>query len=975
VGGQIDRRTATGLAAGAAVVAIVVAGNFVSSTGFPLAALVVAPVITAVFAGVGATALVGLVAIATSIVIAPRTSGYVSSPHVTRTIAVMAGSAVAVWLARIRTEHEREISSSHELVALAGELRATVGRLDALLERAPASFAFFELDGTIARVNESFAALFGYEPEEITGQRIADAIPHIWVRVKPLFDRVRTTGEPLVDVEVSGTTPREPHLEHHWLASIFPVQVDRAGEQGLLGLGALVVDITERKRAEEEIELLGRASGLFAIDLSPAEALEQVARLALPRFADACILYLTTADPAGRRATVAHRDPDSEAELRDLAAVLPARRPDGATARAMRTGEIEYVAEVTDEQRRRGASDETHLRFVEALDARSAITVPLALGERRIGAVTLLFTGHSNRRYRSDDVPVAKELGRRIAQVLDNVRLAQEAARATARLQLLARVGELLKIELDSRQRLQSIAQIMLPEFADGSAVYLLENGRLDLVAAGHPDPAVQEALANSQLPSHGINDAVAPCEAVRSGRAVLRASLTRAEADELTSGVRVRDPAAGRRPLVSYLAVPLVGSDGPIGALGFGYSFSGRTYEDDDIPIAMELARRVAPAVENARRYEDDREMIEVLQRTLLPAALPSVPGITVASRYLPGAEGLRIGGDWYDALVLSDGRLFLAIGDVVGHGVRAASSMGRLRNALEIYAVEHRSPADMLATLNRHFSGLADADMATVGVLVYEPKAGTAQFATAGHPPPLVREPDGSVRYLEPPRGMPICASPRAQYEETTAALAPGSTLVLYTDGLVERRHEPLDAGLARLAGAAASAPPDVEGFADHITECMLPDDQRNDDVAVLVVRFDTALDAFSMELGANPRELAALRRAIGEWAERAGASAVTREDVVLAVNEAVANAMEHAYGPFDARVLVQASVQQPGALQVRVRDFGRWRAGRPDDGGGRGLTLIKNLMDDVTVDTTPDGTVVQMTRALRSVPEPPA
>jgi anti-sigma regulatory factor (Ser/Thr protein kinase) len=145
------------------------------------------------------------------------------------------------------------------------------------------------------------------------------------------------------------------------------------------------------------------------------------------------------------------------------------------------------------------------------------------------------------------------------------------------------------------------------------------------------------------------------------------------------------------------------------------------------------------------------------------------------------------------------------------------------------------------------------------------------------------------------------------------------------------------------------------------------LLPGQESNDDVALLVVRVDETIDEFSMLLGSNPRELAALRRAIGDWATRAGAAMETREDVVLAVNEAVANAMEHAYGPGDARVEVAASRSHHGALELRVRDFGRWRAGRPDDGGGRGLTLIRNLMDDVTVDTTSDGTTVHMTRAL--------
>jgi len=316
----------------------------------------------------------------------------------------------------------------------------------------------------------------------------------------------------------------------------------------------------------------------------------------------------------------------------------------------------------------------------------------------------------------------------------------------------------------------------------------------------------------------------------------------------------------------------------------------------------------------------------------------------------------------------VLADGRLVLAIGDVVGHGVRAASSMGRLRSALEIYAVDHHSPADMLANLNRHFSAFADADMATVGVLVYEPERRRVRFATAGHPPPLLRHADGSVHFLEPPRGMPICASPRAQYEETETRLPPGSTLLLYTDGLVERRQESLDDGFDRLCDAVASAPVDVEALADHVIDRLVSPGESTDDIALLVVRFDAALEDFRMDLGANPRELARLRRAIAEWAVRAGVPRSTSEDVILAVNEAVANAMAHAYGPGDASVEVTARCPDVGMLEVLVRDFGRWREERPADGGGRGLTLIRNLMDDVAIDATSEGTTVRMTRAVR-------
>jgi serine phosphatase RsbU (regulator of sigma subunit)/anti-sigma regulatory factor (Ser/Thr protein kinase) len=794
-------------------------------------------------------------------------------------------------------------------------------------------------------------------------------MPNLWSQVEPLFSRVRATGEPIVDLDVSGRVAGEAE-ERHFLASVFAVRRAGTGEhEPLTGLGAIVVDITERKRVEQQIELLARASNLFLLDLTFDDAVDRVARLALPTFADCCIVYLPTRDGPGRRATVAHAERDTEARLRSLSDPLQSRRPDGPTTRALRDGAVELLEVVTPEMHREDALDDDHAAFLDALDARSAITVPLALADRIVGAITLLYTGRSERGYRARDVAVARELGRRIAQVLDNARLASEAARATGRLQLLARVGELLQVELDLGQRLRRVAQIMLPELADGSGVYLLDRGRLRLVAAGHPDPAVQAALEQADLPVHDVDEALPPCEAVRTRRAVLVRELAADAADTLSGGLRMRpDDGGSPRRLRSYLAVPLIGADGPIGAVGLGYSdASGRRYDADDIPVALEIARRVTPAVVNAKRYEGDRETIEVLQRTLLPAALPHFTGASITGRYIPGAAGLRIGGDWYDALVLADGTLFLAIGDVVGHGVRAAASMGRMRNALEIFAIDSGSPAGMLTELNRHCIALGDADMATVGALVYDPVSGGARFASAGHPPPVVREPGGTVRFVDAGRGMPIAASPRAHYDETETTFAPGSTLLLYTDGLVERRTESLDDGFARLAAAVAAGPEDVDALADHVLRALVEPDEPNDDVALLVVHFDRELSQFTTCVPADPHELARVRRSLADWLERVGSPAIARDDIVVCANEAASNAMEHAYGPVDAVVELSATVNDLGVCEVRVRDFGSWRPDRPAAGGGRGLTMIRNLMDAVSVDTTIDGTTVHMSRAL--------
>ena len=220
----------------------------------------------------------------------------------------------------------------------------------------------------------------------------------------------------------------------------------------------------------------------------------------------------------------------------------------------------------------------------------------------------------------------------------------------------------------------------------------------------------------------------------------------------------------------------------------------------------------------------------------------------------------------------------------------------MGRLRNALEIYALDNESPAEILTHLNTHFSVLESADMATVGLLIYDPRT-RRRLASAGHLPPVVREPDGRVHFLDPARGMPVCASPRATYAETEVAITPGATVLLYTDGLIERRTEHLDQGFERLRDAVLDAPDGVEELAEHVIDRLTCDQPATDDVALLVVHFEGSRSDLSVHLSASPRELAALRRTLTEWAARAGAGADQCDRLVLAVNEATANAVEHA------------------------------------------------------------------------------
>lgn len=240
------------------------------------------------------------------------------------------------------------------------------------------------------------------------------------------------------------------------------------------------------------------------------------------------------------------------------------------------------------------------------------------------------------------------------------------------------------------------------------------------------------------------------------------------------------------------------------------------------------------------ARLYEHEHRLVESLQRTLLLERMPAVAGVSLAARYVPGDGEIRVGGDWYDALPLPDGRLGLAIGDVAGHGAASAALMSQLRNTLRAYALEHEAPAAVLDRLDRLLQHLEPGGMATMVYLIYDRLARTLRFAAAGHPYPLLTRQDGGAEFLHGGRSVPLGAGVGAQRNEAEVVLAPGSTLILYTDGLVERRTErSLDEGLERLAASAGGELPEPDATCELILADLLGEEPPMDDVALLVMR----------------------------------------------------------------------------------------------------------------------------------------
>ncbi|HEX6724291.1 MAG TPA: SpoIIE family protein phosphatase, partial [Gaiella sp.] len=382
---------------------------------------------------------------------------------------------------------------------------------------------------------------------------------------------------------------------------------------------------------------------------------------------------------------------------------------------------------------------------------------------------------------------------------------------------------------------------------------------------------------------------------------------------------------------------------------------------------FAEDVASRLSQSLDNAMRYERERDVSHALQAGLLGRAPAPVEGVEIATVYRPGSETLEVGGDWYDVFRLGDTTLALVVGDVVGHGLDAAVAMGQLRGAVRALAPTG-SPSRVLDALDLFVEQVPQAAMATLAYAELDLENGALTYACAGHPPLLLHGPDG-CRLLWEGRSLPLGASFEGhQRTQATDQLAAGETILLYTDGLVEDRERGISTGLDLLLEVAAevgdAAP---SAFVESIVDRLVAAIDSQDDVCLLALRRSLTAARFVHVFPASPGEVRMMRRALSAWLEAAGLDEHKTHDVVLAVSEAAANSVEHGYD-FDAvgNVRVEAWAND-GTLHVTVHDTGAWRAPPERSERGRGRAIMEALMRDVGFETENGGTVVRMSLPL--------
>ncbi|MFE0461155.1 SpoIIE family protein phosphatase [Kitasatospora sp. NPDC058965] len=553
-----------------------------------------------------------------------------------------------------------------------------------------------------------------------------------------------------------------------------------------------------------------------------------------------------------------------------------------------------------------------------------------------------------------------------VATLRDSTELHAVSAKAVAaqrRLRLLYDATVAIGTTLDVSRTAEELAQVAVPGFADYVTVDLAESvlrgdepgpgdtGRVRRAALGgiRPDPPfypVGERI--NVVPSTPW------ARTLDSGRPTLERDLRTARSWQDQDRERAQQVLAFG--VHSLLRIPLRARGVRLGTVMFWRSERPEPFDEEDLALAVELGARAAVAIDNSRRYAREHAMATTLQRFLLPRRLPEQEALEVAYRYLPAQAG--VSGDWFDVIPVPGARVALVVGDVVGHGLHAAATMGRLRTAVHTFATLDLPPDELLSHLDDVVNrldlerGPGDGDDAGAGVIgasclfaVYDPVERSCVIARAGHPPPAVVRPDGSVEFLAVPAGPPLGVG-GLPFTAAEFQLAEGSRLVLYTDGLVEDRLRDIDEGLDRLRRALERAEPEPEATCESVLATLMPPHQ-SDDIALLVARTRVLAESRVARwvVAADPAAVAGVRREVSERLAGWGlADLAFATELIL--SELLTNAIRYAGEPIQVRLLLDR------VLICEVWDASstapHLRYAASTDEGGRGLFMVAQLAE---------------------------
>ncbi|SNS11458.1 SpoIIE family protein phosphatase [Actinacidiphila glaucinigra] len=564
--------------------------------------------------------------------------------------------------------------------------------------------------------------------------------------------------------------------------------------------------------------------------------------------------------------------------------------------------------------------------------------------------------------------------------------LSGRAETARTRLRLLYDASMGIGTTLDITRTAEELAQVAVPRFADYVTVDLAVRVlRGDEPLAG-PSVEMRRVAVSGVRDDHPLYPTGHPllfvpsspqAAGIVSGRAVLEPRL----AD--SPGWQAQDPERGARVvgfgIHSLICAPLSARGVLLGMVNFWRSQAPEPFDEEDLSLAEELAARAAVCVDNARRYTREHAMAVTLQHSLLPRELPQLTALDAAYRYLPAQAG--VGGDWFDVLPLPGARVALVVGDVVGHGLHAAATMGRLRTAVHNFSTLDLPPDELLGHLDELVGridlndsgptgdGAAPAGTTVAGATclyaVYDPVTGTCAVARAGHLLPAVVHPDGTVEFPDVPAGPPLGLG-GLPFEAVELTLPEGSSLVLYTDGLVEDRDRDIDEGLELLRRSLSEAGRDPEQTCRDVFKAMLPA-RPSDDIALLVARTRVLNPAHvaDWDVPGDPAAVSGVRAAVQRQLAAWGLEELSFTTELL-LSELITNAIRYGAEPIQVRLILDR------VLICEVSDAGstspHLRYAAATDEGGRGLFLVSQFAERWGTRYTPEGKVIWAEQQVR-------
>lgn len=635
-------------------------------------------------------------------------------------------------------------------------------------------------------------------------------------------EAVQAALEHGADYEIDIRVPW-PDGSIHWLNARGHAVVDGGRTVRIVGV---VSDATDKKREAEQNRFLAKAGELLVGSLDVENTLTQVADLLVDHIADWCSVQMVE-DGKLRISVVAHRDPNMASLVQRLMEEYPPDpEPTGIARTVLDTGKPVLLSEIPDELLKEAASDERHLEILQSLGLRSALTVPIA-ARGRIHALMSLVSAESLRSFTAADVAFAEEFARRAALALDNARLHQEALRATQRAERSS--GRLVAINhvVTRLSQASDVEEVASAAVEEGVAALGANRGSVVLRRPDGPEIVASHGYSDERIAQfrRSLDEPGPLADAMDQGVAVYCGTM-----DELLERYPNLRPAMTPVMKGAFAAAPLRSVGGILGVIGFVYEDS-RRFTDEDRALIEALAQHVSLAIERGMMFERSRSVAERLQEALAPPPVVGQGVVPAAARYRPAGVG-AVGGDWYDLIESPTGSQIYVIGDVVGRGLEAVATMAQLRHGLRMLILEGHAPAAALGALGKVASVDTTALCSTVLCAEICAEATGIRLTSAGHLPPVVVG-NGTARLVEIPVGAPLGVDAGPPTHEVT--ISEDECLVLYTDGVIERRDRDIDMSLDVLCSTLQSVPPDADAIAETLVELA---DDADDDATILVI-----------------------------------------------------------------------------------------------------------------------------------------